>query len=817
MSKLSPQDILKQLSVDLSRGLAEEEAEARLRRYGYNEIPERRPHPLRLFAAKFWGFTAWMLEAAAAVSFLLYYLGNNGALPVEPQLYQQRLLNGVIIVALLVLNAVVGFIHDVKATKAVELLKKKLQVKARVLRDGVWRVVEARLLVPGDVIRLRAGDFVPADAVVVEGEIEVDQSALTGESLPARKKEGDVAYSGSVVRRGEATAVVVQTGVNTFFGKTAQLVQTAKPRFHMEEIVSKVVASLMAVVVALLAAVFFVAYISTGEPLFLLTHVLPLALMLVVFAVPVALPTMFTVATALGARELAQRGVLVTRLSAVEDAATMTVLCVDKTGTLTYNKLTLVQTLSRPPYGEEEVVLYGALASQEANQDPIDLAFINEARRRGLDLSRFKIAQFKPFDPATRRTEAEAVDLRTGVRMRVAKGAFRAIAELCKTAAEDPHIQELASRGFRIIAVARSVEEGPWELVGVAALYDPPREDAPRLIQELRRMGVAVKMLTGDAAPVAKEVAKELGIGERVATAKDAGDPQEIDVFAEVYPEDKYYIVKKLQERGHVVGMTGDGVNDAPALRQAEVGIAVANATDVAKASASAVLTVEGLAGIVELVRVGRSTFQKIVTWVLNKIVKTFQIAIFVAVAYLVATLAYRLPPEKAMPITANEVTLFLFLIDFVTISISLDNARGSPIPERWNLKKLVMLGAILGGLSVAEMFGLYYLATGPMGVEDPGVLHSIFFVAIMYTGILTPLVVRERGPFWSSKPGRWLLVATTADAAATTAIALAGIPNLLKPLTPVQTAAVALYSAVATFAINDPAKVLLAKKGVAR
>jgi len=837
---MSVEEVLGELRVNPSTGLNDSEVAERIRRYGYNEVPEKKEHPLRKFAKKFWGFTAWMLEAAVVVCVLLYVLAVHHVIPLPLSTAEARLTDAYIIAALLVVNAVIGFVHEESAARAVELLKQRLQVTARVLRSGAWRALPARELVPGDIIRVRAGDVVPADAKIISNEeVEVDQSALTGESMPVGKRRGDVMYSGSIVRRGEATAVVVRTGLNTYFGKTVQLVQVAKPKLHMEEIIQKVVTALLMMVAILVIVMFPVAYIFTHNPIFLISDVLPLAIMLVVFAVPVALPAMFTVTMAVGATEMARKGALITRLSAVEDAASMTTLCADKTGTLTYNRLTVTHVVPMKGFTEDDVLLYGALASQEANQDPIDLAFIRAARERRLDLGAFEVKEFKPFDPSTRRTEALVVDRNNGGRvLKVAKGAVRTLAEvLCKTKlSEDVEriMDSFAASGYRTLGVARSIDGDNWEMVGLVALYDIPREDTPKLIQELRNLGVRVKMLTGDAKPIAREIAKMVGLGENVVSGKELKellerDPEragklaeEADVFAEIYPEDKYFIVKSLQVKKEIIGMTGDGVNDSPALKQAEVGIAVSNATDVAKAAASVVLTVEGLSGIVELVRIGRSTFQRIVTWILNKIVKTFEIAVFVTLAFLIGTLAFHLPPSQALVVSALDITLFLFLIDFVTISLSTDNAKGSPIPEKWDVPKLVKLGVGLGVFTTAEMFGLLYMAWNVLHITNIHQLHTYFFTAIMYMGLLTPFIVRERGPFWISRPGKWLLIASIADIAVVAFLAMTGLPlpngtHLLTPITPTEWGVITAYCLFVNFAINDLAKRGLGALGISR
>jgi len=543
------EEVIKQLNVDPEKGLDDARVREMLRKYGYNEIPEKKESVYKRFAKKFWGLTAWMLEIVMVLSIIIGHY-----------------LEAYIIAGLLLVNAVIGFIHEENAARALELLKQKLQVSARVLRNGAWTTIAARELVPGDIVRVRAGDVVPADMkVITKDEIEVDQSALTGESMPVIKRVNDVLYSGSVIRRGEATGIIVRTGLNTFFGKTVQLVQIARPKLHMEEIISRIVSMLLVIVGALSAVMFVVTYVLMHSVYF----VLPLVLTLIVFAVPVALPAMFTVTMAVGAIEMAKKGALITKLNAVEDAASMTVLNADKTGTLTLNKLAVTNIVPMNGYSEEETILYGALASQEANQDPIDLAFIKSARERGLDITKFKVKEFKPFDPSTRRTEALVYD--GSVNFRVAKGAVKTISEeLCheKLSEEtEEMMNKFASSGYRTLAVAK-FDGNAWKMVGLVALYDMPRQDTPFLIQEIRKLGVRVKMLTGDAKPIAREIARMVGLGENVVSGRElkeqlekdperAGElAEEADVFAEIYPEDKYFVVKSLQTKKEVVGMT---------------------------------------------------------------------------------------------------------------------------------------------------------------------------------------------------------------------------------------------------------------------
>ncbi len=746
------------------KGLSSNQVEEKRQQYGPNEVAEKKASPILAFARKFWGLAPWMLEVAIVLSFVL-----------------GKYLDVYIIAALLLVNAVLGFIQEQQATRAVTALKQKLHLQVKVMRDSIWQTLNAVELVPGDVIRVRSGDFVPADFKVVDAEATVDQSAITGESLPVEKKAGDLVYSGSLVKKGEVTGVITATGAHTYFGKTNQLVQLAKPKLHMEEVISNLMKWLLVLVVSLLLVA---AAVSWARGLNLL-DVLSLALVLIVAAIPVALPTMFTITMSLGSFELSRKGVLVTRLSASEDAALMDVLCVDKTGTITENKLSVAEVAEMGNYLKDDALIFGALASQKANQDPIDLAFFVTVEDRKISLDEYKQRKFIPFDPSTRRTEA--IVEKQGQILRVTKGAVSAVCGVCQPKKEelteiDTITNALANKGYRVIAVAAGKEAAQMDFVGLVALYDKPRKDSSKLIAKLRTMGISIKMLTGDSQPIAKQIAQEVGLGDKITrmadvestTNKDAIVAAEIvdqsDGFAEIYPEGKYRIVKGLQAERHVVGMTGDGINDAAALKQAEVGIAVSNATDVAKGSASAVLTEEGLSNIVDLVQTGRMIYQRILTWIFNKIVKTFQVVLFVIVAFLITGL---------FVVGAFQVVLLLFLVDFVTISLSTDNVRPSEKPESWNITYLVKAATILGVATVIESLGLLYIGLNYLALSNTAALNTFSFDMLLFGGLFTIFVVRERSNFWKSKPSKPLLIAITADIIISSAISIIGIPGL--------------------------------------
>jgi plasma-membrane proton-efflux P-type ATPase len=775
-------------------GLFSDEAAQRLARDGANDVPQKKPRPLIQFAHKFWGLSAWMIELIALLSFILHKTADFW-----------------VAFSLLIVNAVLSFLQEQRASAAVSALRGRLQVTARVLRDAVWQPLPARGLVRGDVVRLRTGDFVPADVQIIEGTLAVDQSTLTGESREVDKAKGDLLYSGSIVRRSEATAIVVATGIKTYFGRTTELVESAHPKLHVEEVITRVVRWLF-LIVGTLTTVAFVGALIQGLPLL---EILPLSLVLLMSAIPVALPVMFTVSMALGSIELARRGVLVTRLSAAEDAANMDVVCADKTGTLTLNKLSLTGVRAQRGFTENDVIYAGALASNDANQDPIDLSFLRAAQERKLIDGTEKTLSFAPFSAKSRRTEA--MIQHGGKKVHVAKGALRTIAEL--TAVEATMLADLeakateeAQKGYRVIAIARSEGDQPLRFAGIAFLYDAPRPDSRSLIAELHSLGVDVKMLTGDALPVASEVARELGLGEivrapklRLTADKSGADAaalvQQSSGFAEVFPEDKFLVVKSLQADGHIVGMTGDGVNDAPALRQAEVGIAVGGATDVAKGAASVVLTTEGLGGIVDLLKNGRAIYQRVLTWIVNKVSRTILKAGFVVIAFLAT---------GKFVISALGMVLLVFMTDFVKISLSTDRVRPSQEPETWNIRPLIVLAVVLGLVMLGEALGLLAFGWYEFGLaKNPGQLQTFTFQTLLFFAIFSIVSIRERRVFWASRPSTILAAALTADALAGVLIGIFGLAEL-HSLPIAETSIIFGFALVCSLGINDLLKTML-------
>ena len=715
-------------------GLTSDAARVRLGQYGPNAIPEATPHPWRALLKKFWAPIPWMLEFAIGLEVLL---GHR--------------LEALVFAALLGFNAALSFLQETRAQQALALLRRRLTVWARVLRDGRWQPIPAQELVPGDVVRLRAGDLVPADLNVFDGQLLVDQSALTGESLPVEIERGGSAYAGSIIKRGEATGEIIATGTRTAFGKTADLVRTAKIPSHLELLVAGIVRYLVVIDLVLVAGV-LVYGLTVGLPG---AEIVPFALIIVIAAIPVALPATFTLATALGSVELAGRGVLVTRLSAIEEAAQMDVLCTDKTGTLTQNHPTLMALSPSPPHTGDALLSIASLGSDEAGQDPIDLAILAGTRARHLNVTTAERAQTIPFDPATRRSGA--VLRQGGQTIRVLKGAPRVIAPLLRTPPADlaQTAERMAADGARVLAVAAGAE-GSMDLIGLIALQDPPRPDSKVLIQRLHDLGIRVLMLTGDNAATARAIATQVGIGARVGDVdRDAERrPLDYDIFARILPEGKFRLVRALQHAGHVVGMTGDGVNDAPALRQAEVGIAVAQATDVAKAAASLVLTNPGLVDIVSAVETSRRIHQRMLTYTLNKIVKTLEISLLLSLSLVFAGVFVTTP---------LLIVLLLFANDFVTMSIATDRVSFGAAPDRWDVRSLI--GAAFG-LSVVLLcfsFGIVWAGRTVFRLAVPA-LQTIVFVWLAFSGQATVYLVRERRHFWGTRPGSWLIASTLAD-----------------------------------------------------
>jgi H+-transporting ATPase len=772
-------------------GLSQAEAQKRLTQYGPNEIEEKKTNPFLKFLTYFWGPIPWMIEAAVILSGVV-----------------RHWLDFFIILLLLVSNAVVGFWEERQAGNAIAALKAKLAIKARVRRDGKWITPAARELVPGDVIRVRLGDIVPADARLLVGDsVEVDQSALTGESLPATRKPGEAVFSGSIIRQGEIDAMVYATGANTYFGKTAQLVQEAHTISHFQRAVLKIGDYLIILAVALVVLILAVA-LFRGDPIL---TTLEFALVLLVAAIPVAMPTVLSVTMAVGARLLAKKEAIVTRLVAIEELAGVDVLCADKTGTLTQNKLTLGDPFSVNGIPADQVILCAALASRAEDKDTIDLAVIG-GLKNDQALKGYQVVHFQPFDPVHKRTEA-TVKAADGKQFNVAKGAPQVILAMSTNAGEvkpavEKAVNEFAARGFRSLGVARADQEGKWQFVGVLPLFDPPREDAKATIATARQMGVNVKMVTGDQIAIARETARQLGLGTNTLDASGLGDTkhhetaqsaesiEKADGFAQVFPEHKFHIVDVLQQRGHIVGMTGDGVNDAPALKKADCGIAVSDATDAARAAASIVLLASGLSVIIDAIKESRKIFQRMNSYAIYRIAETLRVLFFMTLAILVFNF---------YPLTAVMIVMLALLNDGAILSIAYDNVHYKDKPEAWNMRLVLGIATVLGVIGVVSAFGLFYLGERVFHL-DRAHIQTLMYLKLSVAGHLTIFLTRTRAPFWSIRPARVLWVAVVGTQTLATLIAVYGL--FMTPLGWGWAAFVWGYALV-WFLMNDRVKLL--------
>jgi H+-transporting ATPase len=744
-----------------AKGLSPDEAKKRLTQYGFNELKEKKTNLLLKFLGYFWGPIPWMIEVAVVLSGLV-----------------RHWLDFFVILLLLFSNAVVGFWEEHQAGNAIKALKAKLAKKAKVLRDGKWLEPKVNELVPGDVIRLRLGDIVPADARVLDGDpIEVDESALTGESLPASRKSGEAVFSGSIIRKGEANGFVYATGENTYFGKTAQLVQEANTASHFQKAVIKIGNYLIILAVVLVAVIITVA-IFRGDAIL---NTLAFALVLMVAAIPVAMPTVLSVTMAVGARLLAKKKAIVTRLAAIEELAGVDVLCSDKTGTLTQNKLTLGDPFTVNNIPPDKIVLWGALASRAEDKDTIDLAVIG-GLKKDQDLKDYNIVHFKPFDPVHKRTEA-TVKTKDGKQFDVAKGAPQVILQLCKNAAAiktevDKAVNDFAGRGFRSLGVARADEKDNWQFAGVLPLFDPPREEAKATIESARQMGVKIKMVTGDQLAIAVETSKKLGLGTNILDASDLGDSkrketaasaktiEDADGFAQVFPEHKFHIIDVLQKRGHIVGMTGDGVNDAPALKKADCGIAVSGATDAARAAASIVLLADGLSVIIDAIKESRRIFQRMNSYAIYRIAETLRVLFFMTLAILVFNF---------YPVTAVMIVMIALLNDGAILSIAYDNVQYKNKPEAWNMKLVLSISTVLGIIGVVAAFGLFYLGERVFHLDKPHI-QTLMYLKLSVAGHLTIFLTRTKGPFWSIRPAKILWMAVLGTQTIATLIAVYGL-----------------------------------------
>jgi len=716
-------------------GLSSDEAKNRLDKYGPNALAEKKQSPMLKFLMYFWGPIPWMIEIAAVLSILVKHW---------PDL--------IIIVVLLLVNAVIGFWQEFKADNAIELLKQKLALKARVRRDGKWETIEAKGVVPGDIVRLRLGDIVPADAQMIEASnVSVDQSALTGESLPVDKNESDPVYSGTIVQRGEGDGVVTATGGKTFFGKTARLVEGATKVSHYHKAVLKIGHFLIITTLALAALIITLA-IFRQTP-FLST--LQFTLILTIAAIPVALPAVLSVTMAVGAEKLSRQKAIVSRLVSIEEMASMDVLCSDKTGTLTQNRLKVGEPALFADVDAEEAIRAAALASREEDQDPIEVAILAEVAGGAGSLSDWVVTGFQPFDPVAKRTEATVSH--EGRQFKVSKGAAQAILDLCEADDElrgkvGRALDEQAERGDRTLAVARTDDAGKWRFLALLPLADPPREDSAPTIESARKMGVQVKMVTGDHLAIAKTIAKKLNLGQNIysaekAFAKDSPLTDEqiekADGFAQVFPEHKYKIVEILQRLGHIVGMTGDGVNDAPALKKADMGVAVSGATDAARSAADLVLTAPGLSVIVDAIKEARRIFERMNSYAIYRIAETLRVLLFMTAAIVIFDF---------YPVTAIMIIILALLNDGPIMLIAYDNTRLAERPTRWHMPRVIAIASVLGVMGVFASFVWFFIGKQYFHLDE-NTVKTLMFLKLAVAGHMTIYLARTGERHFWEKP----------------------------------------------------------------
>lgn len=731
------------------RGLTSAEALARLRQFGPNAVEEQKTHPLKEFVKRFWAPIPWLLEATIIL-----------------QLFLHEKVEAAVIAGLLVLNATLSLFQESRAQKALALLRQQLRVLARVRRDGKWTDVVAEALVPGDVVHLRQGTIVPADVRLEEGSLLVDQSALTGESAAASVEPGKLTYAGSMVRGGEATGEITSTGARTFFGKTAELVRTAGSANRQEHEIVAVVKNLFVVNAAMVVLVVGYAHhagMSIG-------FILPLLLTILLASIPVALPATFTLAAALGSVELSKQGVLITRLSALHDIASMTVLCSDKTGTLTRNEARVNTLWPAPGFCEKDLLHAAALASDPAGQDPVDGAIIQAATERGWQGGHLERIEFKPFDPATKR--AEAVYREEDGSRRYVKGAPALVAKMggAPETVWQPEATLIVRRGQRVLGVTQEMGKD-LRFVGLLGLEDAVREDSKQIIQAIHDAGVRTIMVTGDNALTALSVAEQVGIpGDVCSPDKLHGDlcddALDCGVFAGVFPEDKFRLVRGFQRRGEVVGMSGDGVNDAPALRQAEAGIAVANATDVAKAAAAMVLTDPGLGGVVPAIQTSRRVFQRIITYTLNMLIKKIEMMALLVIGFLVT---------RHKPLTPMLMVIILFLNDFLTMALSTDRMGYSRRPTRWNTRGIILAASVLAACKLVYSLGVFLAGHYLFHLDTPH-LQTLTFATLILSSQAGVYLLRERGHFWESSPSISLVASSAFGLGVAAMLALLGV-----------------------------------------
>ncbi|OBK02621.1 plasma-membrane proton-efflux P-type ATPase [Mycolicibacterium conceptionense] len=741
-------------------GLSSQQAADRLSRFGPNEITDHQPNPLLTFLGYFWAPIPWMIEIALVLSLIV-----------------QHWPEAIVIAILLAMNGLVSFVEEHQAAGAIAALKQRLAGTTSVLRDGNWTVLPVRELVPGDVVRLRLGDVIPADARLIDDvTLEVDQSALTGESLPVEHTKAALLYSGSVVVRGEGDALVFATAGKSYFGSTAKLVETAGTVSHFQQAVLRI-GHYLIVAALVLVTLTVVVSLARGNPAL---ETVQFALVVTIASIPVALPAVLSVTMAVGARNLARSHAVVSHLPAIEELGGMDVLCCDKTGTLTQNALSVTDVWTVDGVDRDTLLSATALASRAEDRDPIDAAVLAVAEAP----ADMRVLSFSPFDPTRKRTEAVVVD-EAGNRFKVTKGAPQVIARLAvddaAAAQASAAAERFAGTGQRALGLARADGDGGWRMLGVLALADPPRADSAQTVAAARELGVSVKMVTGDQVAIGRQVGQAVGIGDRIMAAEELGAKGEkvtpaligsVDGFAQVFPEHKFAIVKSLQADGHIVGMTGDGVNDAPALKQADAGIAVAGATDAARAAADVVLLAPGLSVIVEAIRQARQIFARMTNYATYRIAETIRVLLLIVISIVALNF---------FPVTAIMIVLLAVLNDGAILAIAYDRVRGAASPAAWDMRRVIALAGTLGLLGVVETFILLAIARAGLHLDDE-TLRTLIYLKLSVSGHLTVFVTRTNGPFWSRPaPSPVLLTAVIGTQLVATLIAVYGL--LVQPI----------------------------------
>jgi len=817
--KLSVEEVLAKLGVDAAKGLSVEDIRERQQEYGLNEIPEKEEALLKRILKRFWGPIPWMIEAAAILSAAV-----------------QKWEDFTVITILLLVNVVIDFRQEASALKALKLLKEKLARTALTLRDGHWQEINARELVPGDVVKLRIGNVVPADVKLVEGAyVQVDQSALTGESMPVDKSPGDIAYANSIAKMGEMKAVVTATGLNTFFGATVALVAQAEKqqRSHFQKAVVNI-GNYLILISAMMVALIILTGIVRGDSLM---EILRFSLVLTVASVPVALPAVLSVTMAVGAVRLAKRQAIVSRLVAIEELAGVDVLCSDKTGTLTKNKMKLGDPTTYNEYTVKDVVFYAALASREENNDPLEIPIFETLKQSGDDdrTDGYRQVEFTPFDPVRKRTEA-TIEGDNGTLM-VSKGAPQAILALCNNTSVETQVtaqvEAFARKGFRTLGVAlKQSTDADYRFVGLLSFYDPPRDDSAETISQAKQLGLDIKMVTGDNLAIARQIADILGIEGEIRDHTELKEDKPVELlliakvvteslygrlkseasadevhavaeevvekleeklkqlrpkdgfvrrheseiirvieetggFAQVFPEDKYMIVDRLQKHDHIVAMTGDGVNDAPALKKADCGIAVSGATDAARAAADLVLLQPGLSVIINALEESRMIFGRMKSYAIFRIAETLRVILFMTLAITIFNF---------YPVTAIMIIILALLNDLPIMTIAYDRARIEQQPVRWNFKEVLTLATALGIAGVVSSF-LFFFILEQYKLER-ALIQSLIFLKLDVAGHSTLYVARtgERH-FWHKPwPAPILMWSTIATMIVGTLIAVYGV-----------------------------------------